>query len=84
MAKSVLLFILSSIYLLAAGQSVFSKFEIGLNAGVFVYQGDLTPSQFGSYKTLKPGLSLFVKQNSEPAIFFTNKSCFRRIKGRRR
>jgi hypothetical protein len=40
MAKSVLLFILSSIYLLAAGQSVFSKFEIGLNAGVFVYQGD--------------------------------------------
>jgi len=81
MAKSVLLFILSSIYLLAAGQSVFSKFEIGLNAGVFVYQGDLTPSQFGSYKTLKPGLSLFVNRIVSPLFSLRTNLALGGLKG---
>jgi Domain of unknown function (DUF6089) len=35
-----------------------SKYEVGLGAGVFVYQGDLTPSRFGSFKTMRPGLVL--------------------------
>ena len=61
MAKSVLLCLCSGIHLLAASQPGFSKFEIGINAGVFVYQGDLTPSQFGSYNTLKPELNFFCK-----------------------
>lgn len=43
-------------------QSNFSKFEIGAGAGVFVYQGDLTPLRAGSYKTLKPGLNFFVNR----------------------
>jgi opacity protein-like surface antigen len=37
-------------------QSILSKIELGANAGVFIYQGDLTPSRFGSFKT--PGLQL--------------------------
>jgi opacity protein-like surface antigen len=40
---------------LLQAQSPFeSKYEIGINAGTLIYQGDLTPSDFGSFKT--PGL----------------------------
>lgn len=34
------------------------KYEVGAGAGVFVYQGDLAPSRFGSWKTIRPGLVL--------------------------
>ena len=34
------------------------KYEVGAAAGAFVYQGDLTPSRFGSWKTIRPGLVL--------------------------
>lgn len=39
-----------------------SKYEIGLGGGVFVYQGDLTPSPIGSYRTLSPTVNLFVNR----------------------
>ena len=35
------------------------KHEIGFSAGMFIYQGDLTPSALGSYKTLRPAINLF-------------------------
>jgi hypothetical protein len=44
----------------------FSKYEVGLTAGVFIYQGDLTPSQFGSYRTLRPTVNLFVNRILSP------------------
>lgn len=34
------------------------KFEFGAQAGVFAYQGDLSPSPAGSFKTLRPALGL--------------------------
>ena len=34
------------------------KFEAGAAVGAFVYQGDLTPNRFGSWKTIRPGLVL--------------------------
>ncbi len=34
-----------------SAQTTNPKYEVGLNAGLFIYQGDLTPSQFGSFKT---------------------------------
>lgn len=37
-------------------QSILSKLEFGANLGAFIYQGDLTPSRFGSFRT--PGLQL--------------------------
>jgi len=40
--------------LLANAQSKWSKYEVGINAGTFIYQGDLTPANYGSLKT--PGL----------------------------
>ena len=36
--------------------------SIGLNGGVYVYQGDLTPERFGSFKTSQPGFSFFAKK----------------------
>jgi hypothetical protein len=45
-----------------------TKFEIGLTAGAFVYQGDLTPSPFGSYRTLRPTVNLFVNRILNPAF----------------
>lgn len=34
------------------------KYEVGAGVGAFVYQGDLAPSRFGSWKTIRPGLVL--------------------------
>jgi hypothetical protein len=40
-----------------------SKLEIGLTAGAFIYQGDLTPSPVGSYRTWRPAVNFFVNRN---------------------
>lgn len=34
------------------------RYEFGAQAGVFAYQGDLSPSPIGSYKTLRPALGI--------------------------
>jgi hypothetical protein len=46
----------------SSAQITVSKYEIGAKAGVFVYQGDLAPSDAGSYKTLRPQFGLFVSR----------------------
>jgi hypothetical protein len=35
------------------------KWEAGLHAGAFIYQGDLTPNRYGSFETIRPGIGLF-------------------------
>ncbi len=35
------------------------KYEVGLNAGMYMYQGDLTPHRLGSVETIRPGLGIF-------------------------
>lgn len=50
------------------GQINVPKFQFGIGAGAFVYQGDLTPSSIGSYKTLKPGLNLFAAKLFSPSL----------------
>jgi hypothetical protein len=62
MVKCVLFCLCFGVALLATCQSNFSKFELGVSVGIFVYQGDLTPSQLGSYKTLKPEINFFVNR----------------------
>ncbi len=45
------------------GHAQFYKdMSIGLNAGAYIYQGDLTPDPVGSFRTMQPGISLFVKK----------------------
>lgn len=36
--------------------------SVGLNGGIYVYQGDLTPAVLGSFRTMKPGFSFFAKK----------------------
>lgn len=36
--------------------------SIGLNGGIYIYQGDLTPEQLGSSVSIQPGFSLFAKK----------------------
>ena len=40
----------------------YKNMSFGLNAGAYVYQGDLSPGRYGSLKTIKPGISLFAKK----------------------
>jgi Domain of unknown function (DUF6089) len=41
----------------ASAQINFNKWQVGVSGGIFVYQGDLTPTDYGSYKTIKPVFS---------------------------
>jgi hypothetical protein len=54
----VLLILLGS-SLVTNGQTNVAKFQFGLSAGTFIYQGDLTPSPVGSYRTLHPLVKSF-------------------------
>ena len=44
------------------------KFQFGVGAGTFIYQGDLTPSSLGSYKTLKPVVNLLATKFFNPFL----------------
>ncbi len=53
--------VLSLVFIAIKSNAQFYKdMSVGLNGGMYVYQGDLAPSQFGSFKTITPGFSLFV------------------------
>ncbi len=44
----------------AHAQPDLSKWKLGLNAGMYIYQGDLTPSFAGSYRSPRYGISVNV------------------------
>jgi hypothetical protein len=46
-----------------AAQSRSSNFEVGVNAGTLIYQGDLTPGAFGSLNTITPALGLYAAKS---------------------
>lgn len=53
------------VLLFIAGKShaqFYKDMSVGINGGMYVYQGDLTPDPLGSFRTIKPGLSLFAKK----------------------
>jgi hypothetical protein len=49
-------------------QSKLSKWQFGLQGGVNVYMGDLTPEPAGAYKTLKPALVLYAARVLSPSF----------------
>ncbi len=55
-AKAAMLFLFVCSVIKINAQTNAGKWQLGINGGVFIYQGDLTPSSFGSYKT--PSLAL--------------------------
>ena len=53
---------------LSAGAQSLHKYELGFGLGAFVYQGDLTPNRFGSFRTMRPGFQLFITKIVSPSL----------------
>lgn len=47
---------------LASAQLYTHRYEAGITAGSFVYQGDLTPSDLGAYETMRPNFGFFASR----------------------
>ena len=43
--------------------SLIPRYEISVHGGVFIYQGDLTPNDYGAYNTMKPGFGIAATRN---------------------
>ena len=62
-AKTKAIVLISLLLIAVKSNAQFYKdMSVGLNGGVYIYQGDLTPERFGSFRTLQPGFSFFVKK----------------------
>jgi opacity protein-like surface antigen len=49
-------------------QNKFSKYEFGINAGLFLYQGDLTPRVEGAIETPSFGINIFANRIISPSF----------------
>jgi hypothetical protein len=47
--------------------SLIPRYEIGIHAGAFIYQGDLTPNALGQFNTMKPGFGISGTRNINSA-----------------
>jgi hypothetical protein len=56
-------------------------FEWGIGLGAYVYQGDLTPDRFGSFRTMKPGVYLFVNKIVNPSLSYRLNLAIASLKG---
>lgn len=65
---ALIIFLLTASVAGAQAQTNLSKWQVGLNGGIFVYQGDLTPSDVGSYNTAKPALGLYISRVLNPSL----------------
>ncbi len=57
------------------------KFQFGVGAGTFIYQGDLAPSSIGSYRTMKPVINLFAAKLFSPSFSLRANLAFGGLKG---
>ncbi|MEO7766793.1 MAG: DUF6089 family protein [Ferruginibacter sp.] len=76
---TVLLFIAGSTNTRA--QINLSKWQVGVNGGIFVYQGDLTPSDVGSYKTVMPAFGFYISRILNPAFLLRTNVAFGKLYG---
>jgi len=65
----------------ATGQMNVPKFQFGLSGGIFVYQGDLTPEALGSYRTVRPAISLFAAKLLSPSFALRGNLAFGGLRG---
>src|SRR5215208_3600576 len=63
------------------GQLNLSKYEAGITAGLFIYQGDLTPSRFGSYRTPGFNMNIFINRILNPAFSLRTNFSFTKLRG---
>lgn len=76
---SIIALLVSSNYCIAQSNS--GKWQYGFNGGVFVYQGELSPSVLGSYKTLKPTISLYFARILTPSFSLRTNLALGALKG---
>ena len=62
-------------------QTNVTKYQFGIGVGAFIYQGDLTPSSIGSYKTLKPAITLFASRLFSPSFAVRANLAFGQLRG---
>ncbi|HKZ67539.1 MAG TPA: DUF6089 family protein [Chitinophagaceae bacterium] len=65
----------------AKAQANVAKFQFGISAGTFIYQGDLTPSSIGSYKTLRPAINIFAAKLFSSSFSLRANLAFGKLKG---
>ena len=65
----------------AQAQLNLSKWQIGVNGGIFIYQGDLTPSDLGSYKTVGPVAGIYVSRVLNPSLLLRTNLAIGKLKG---
>lgn len=57
------------------------RYEAGLSGGSFIYQGDLTPSDVGSYQTMMPNIGFFAARILNRSFSLRANFTFGRLKG---
>jgi len=57
------------------------KYEWGINAGILIYQGDLTPERLGSYRTMKPVVGVYMNKIMNPLFSLRTNLSFGTLKG---
>ena len=58
------LVLLNLFFLNGKSQSgLFPRYELGFHLGTFIYQGDLTPMDYGALNTMKPGFAISATRN---------------------
>lgn len=62
-------------------QTNLPKYEFGLNMGMMVYQGDLTPRRMGSYETQKFTVGLHASKIINPVLSVKANLVFGKLKG---
>lgn len=62
-------------------QSNLKNWQFGASGGVFVYQGELSPSALGSYKTLKPSINLYFARILTPSFSLRTNLALGALKG---
>ncbi|HRN57088.1 MAG TPA: DUF6089 family protein [Agriterribacter sp.] len=74
------------ILFITCSQLIFAQFythryEAGISAGTFVYQGDLTPSDAGSYQTIAPHIGFFAARILNRSFSVRANFTFGKLKG---
>src|ERR1051326_8231751 len=57
------------------------NYEIGFSAGTFLYQGDLTPNAFSSYKAPSLNVNLFVNRMLNSSFTLRTNMTFGKLRG---
>ncbi len=80
--KATAIVLLSFLFIATKSNAQFYKdMSVGLNGGAYIYQGDLTPDMAGSFRTIQPGFSLFVKKPINHFLAARIHMSFARLKG---